>query len=178
MSMNVRKYLEHAPRIGKRVFIDATAAVIGKVSLGDDVSIWPMTVVRGDVNTIEIGARSNIQDACVLHVTRDSEASPGGFALTVGEDVTVGHRVTLHGCRVGDRCLVGMGATIMDGAVVEDDVLLAACCLVTPGKRLQAGHLYRGSPARKIRPLKPDELEMLPRGAAHYVALKSQYLLE
>lgn len=176
--MSIRKFLDHQPRLGNHIFIDATALVIGQVSIADDVSIWPMTVVRGDVNSIAIGARTNIQDACVLHVTHDGPYSPGGWPLIVGEDVTVGHRATLHACSVGDRCLVGMSATIMDGAILENDVLLGAGSLVPPGKQLDAACLYRGSPVRKIRPLSEEELQMLRYSAAHYVRLKNRHLSE
>lgn len=176
--MNIRKYQGHAPALGKGVYIDPMALVIGQVTLGDDVSIWPMSVVRGDVNRIEIGARSNIQDACVLHVTHDGPYTKGGIPLIIGADVTVGHRVTLHACTVGDRCLIGMSATVMDGAVIEDDVLLAAGSLVPPGKRLDARSLYRGSPVQKVRALTEKELEMLQYSAAHYVRLKDRYLAE
>lgn len=176
--MQIRPFQQHSPQLGKRVYVDPTAVVIGQVSLGDDVSIWPVTVVRGDVNSIRIGARSNIQDACVLHVTHDGPYSAGGLPLVIGEDVTVGHRVTLHACSVGDRCLIGMSSTVMDGAVIEDDVLLAAGSLVSPDKRLGAGGLYRGSPARKVRDLSAGELEMLRYSAAHYVRLKNRYLSE
>lgn len=176
--MSIRDYREHPPRLGANVYIDETALVIGQVTLGDDASVWPMTVVRGDVNTIEIGARSNIQDASVLHVTHDGPYSAGGLPLVVGEDVTVGHRVTLHACTIGNRCLVGMSATVMDGARLEDDVLLAAGSLVSPGKRLEARSLYRGSPAVRVRDLSDKELEMLRYSAAHYVRLKNRYLAE
>ncbi len=176
--MSLRDYLDHRPRLGKQVFIDPTALVIGRVILGDDVSIWPMTVVRGDVNLITIGARTNIQDACVLHVTHDGPYSAGGLPLTVGEDVTVGHRVTLHACTVGNRCLIGMSSTVMDGAILEEDVLLAAGSLVTPGKRLVSGSLYRGSPATRVRELSAEELGMLRYSAAHYVLLKNRYFSE
>lgn len=176
--MNIRSYLAHAPQLGAKVYVDPAALVIGRVTLGDDVSIWPMSVARGDVNRIEIGARSNIQDACVLHVTHDGPYTEGGIPLIIGADVTVAHRVTLHACTVGDRCLVGMSATIMDGAVLEDDVLLAAGSLVPPGKRLDAGFLYRGSPVQKVRALTENELEMLRYSAAHYVRLKDRYLAE
>ncbi|MGH8282230.1 MAG: gamma carbonic anhydrase family protein [Gammaproteobacteria bacterium] len=161
--------------LGERVYVHDTAQVIGQVSLGDDVSLWPFTVARGDVNSIIIGARSNIQDQSVLHVTHDGPYSPGGFSLVIGEDVTVGHKCLLHACSIGDRCLIGMGTIVMDGAVIESDVLLGAGSLVSPGKRLESGQLYRDNPARKIRPLTSKELEMLRYSAAHYVRLKNRY---
>ncbi|MGE5625935.1 MAG: gamma carbonic anhydrase family protein [Bacillota bacterium] len=174
--MSIRPYTGINPAIGQRVYIDETAVVIGQVTLADDASLWPMTVARGDVNTIRVGARSNIQDLTMLHVTHDGPYSPGGFPLVIGADVTVGHKCLLHACTVGDRCLIGMSSIVMDGAVVEDDVLLGAGSLVSPGKRLESGHLYRGSPAQKIRPLTDGEREMLRYSAAHYVRLKDRYL--
>jgi len=135
-------------------------------------------VVRGDVNRIRIGARSNIQDLSVLHVTHDGPYSPGGFPLKIGRDVTVGHRCILHACSIGDCCLIGMGSTVMDGAVIEDEVLLGAGSLVSPAKRLASGHLYRGSPAQQIRPLTEREREMLGYSSDHYVRLKNSYLKE
>ena len=174
--MSIRTYIGINPVIGQRVYIDEAAVVIGKVTLGDDVSLWPMTVARGDVNSISVGARSNIQDLTMLHVTHDGPYSPGGLPLVIGADVTVGHKCLLHACRIGDRCLIGMGAIVMDGAVVEDEVLLGAGSLVSPGKRLEARHLYRGSPAQKIRSLADSELEMLRYSASHYVRLKDRYL--
>lgn len=176
--MNIRNYEKYAPDLGEGVYIDPTALVIGRAKLADDVSVWPMSVVRGDVNSIEIGARSNIQDASVLHVTHDGPYTEGGIPLIIGSDVTVGHRVTLHACTVGDRCLIGMSATVMDGAVIENDVLLGAGSLVPPGKRLAAGFLYRGSPVQQVRALSEKELEMLRYSAAHYVRLKDRYLAE
>jgi len=175
---NIRTYQGHAPELGSNVYIDPSALVIGRVKMGNDVSIWPMSVARGDVNSIEIGARTNIQDACVLHVTHDGPYSPGGIPLIIGSDVTVGHRVTLHACTVGDRCLIGMSATLMDGSTIKDDVLLAAGSLVPPGKTLEACSLYRGSPVERVRSLTDKELEMLRYSAAHYVRLKDRYLAE
>ena len=165
-----------APVLGARVYVDESAVVVGDVALGDDSSLWPFVAARGDVNAIRIGARTNVQDACVLHVTHDGPYTPGGIPLTIGDDVTVGHRVLLHACTIGDRCLVGMGAVVMDAVVVEDDVFIAAGTLVPPGKRLASGFLYRGSPAQQARPLTADELEMLKYSAQHYVRLKDRYL--
>lgn len=174
--MSVRPFEDQQPRLGVRVWVDPAAVVIGRVDIGDDASLWPMAVARGDVNAIRIGARSNIQDGSILHVTHDGPYSPGGMPLVIGDDVTVGHRVMLHACTVGERCLLGMSSTIMDGAVLEQDVFLAAGSLVPPGKRLEARSLYRGSPARRVRALSEDELEMLRYSAAHYVRLKDRYL--
>ena len=164
------------PRLESGVYVADSALVIGNVSLGADVSIWPMTVLRGDVHRIEIGEGTNIQDSCVLHVTRHAPDSPDGYPLLVGAGVTVGHRVVLHGCTVGDLCLIGIGAILMDGAVVEDRVIVGAGTLVPPGKRLESGYLYVGSPARQIRTLKDEELEFLIHSRDGYILLKNQYL--
>jgi carbonic anhydrase/acetyltransferase-like protein (isoleucine patch superfamily) len=173
---NIRNFQEHVPIIDDGVFIDDTALVIGDVSLGRDSSIWPMTVVRGDVNKIRIGVRSNIQDSCVVHVTHPHSDTPDGYAVEVGENVTVGHKVILHGCTVGDHCLVGMGSTIMDGAVLEPFVLLGAGSLVSPGKVLESGYLWLGSPVRKVRPLTDDERNWIKYSSQHYVDLKNQHM--
>jgi len=174
--MPVRKFENHAPRIAATAYVDETALVIGDVVIADDVSLWPQVVVRGDVNSIEIGARTNIQDGSVLHVSHDSEFAPGGFALRIGADITVGHRAILHGCIVEDRCLIGMAATVMDGAVVRSGAIVGAGSLVPPGKRLESGGLYRGSPAVRARAVTDAEREMLRYSAAHYVRLKDRYL--
>jgi len=174
--MPIRSYQGETPIIGRGVYVDETALVIGRVTLAADVSLWPYVVVRGDVNTITIGAHSNIQDLSVLHVTHDGTYTPGGFPLVIGENVTVGHKCLLHACSIGDRCLIGMGSIVMDGAVIEADVLLASGSLVSPGKLLAAGNLYRGNPAQKVRALTAKELEMLRYSAAHYVNLKDVYL--
>lgn len=175
--MAIRSLEGRTPSIGKNVYIDETALVVGDVVIGDDSSVWPFVAARGDVNAIRIGARTNIQDGSVLHVTHDGPYTPGGIPLLVGDDVTVGHRVVLHACTVGARCLIGMAAVLMDGVTVDDDVLVAAGALVTPGMRLESGHLYRGSPARKARALTDAEREMLRYSAQHYVRLKDRYLI-
>ncbi len=171
----LREFNSKRPIYGSDVYIAVSAEVIGDVTLGDKASVWPQTVIRGDVNTIRIGPRSNIQDGCVLHVTHDGPTTPGGFALEIGEDVTVGHGAVLHGCKIGARCLVGLRAIVMDGAKIEDDVLLAAGSLVPPGKTLRSGFLYRGQPARKVRELTADEQQSLVYSARHYVALAQRY---
>jgi carbonic anhydrase/acetyltransferase-like protein (isoleucine patch superfamily) len=149
---------------------------MGDVWLGDDASVWPHAAMRGDVQIIRIGARTNIQDGTVLHVTHDGPYNPDGYPLHIGDDVTVGHRALLHGCTVGHRVLVGMGAIIMDRAVVEDEVMIAAGSLVTPGKILRSGHLYAGSPAREVRALSDSEQRFLQYSADGYVSLKQRYL--
>lgn len=176
MSAVLRRYKDLFPVIGKRVMIDPTCAIIGDVRLADDVSIWPLVAARGDVNYIQIGARSNIQDGSVLHVTHKSARNPEGNPLIVGEDVTVGHKVMLHGCTIGNRVLVGMGSILLDGAVVEDDVMIGAGSLVPQHKRLESGYLYLGSPVKQIRPLKEAEIEGLRYSANNYVKWKDDYL--
>ena len=173
--MTIRNFKDKSPDIHATAYVDETALVIGDVTMGEDSSIWPMTVARGDVHSIRIGARTNIQDACVLHVTHDGEFSPGGFPLTVGDDVTVGHRVTLHACTVGDLCLIGMSATIMDGAVLGDKVIVGAGSLVPTGKQLESGYLYVGSPVKRVRELNEKELAFLEYSAKHYAKLKDQH---
>lgn len=176
--MGIRSFQNKVPRQGERVFVDPASTVIGEVALGDDSSVWPGAVVRGDMHHIVIGARTSVQDNAVLHITHDSAFNPGGFPLTLGDDVTVGHQAMLHGCTIGDRVMIGMQTMIMDGAVVESDVMLAAGSLVSPGKRLASGWLYRGRPARAVRELTAKEIEFLPYVAGNYVKLKDQYLDE
>ena len=173
--MTIRKFAGKSPDIAKSAYIDETALVIGDVTIGADSSIWPMTVVRGDVHSITIGKCTNIQDASVLHVTHDGKFSPGGFPLIVGDNVTVGHRVTLHACSVGNDCLIGMSATIMDGSVLGDGLIIGAGALVPTGKELEGGYLYVGSPVRQVRELNEKEREFLDYSARHYVKLKNKY---
>jgi carbonic anhydrase/acetyltransferase-like protein (isoleucine patch superfamily) len=175
--MSIRAFRGIHPRIGERCYIDASADVMGNVMIGTDSSVWPQCVVRGDVNRIRIGARTNIQDSTVIHVTHDGPYTPdGGIMTIVGDEVTVGHKALLHACEVNDRCLIGMGAILMDGVFVEEEVMVAAGSLVPPGKRLLSRKLYRGSPAVEVRDLTDKEIEMLEYSAAHYVRLKDAYL--
>ncbi|MCM5704729.1 gamma carbonic anhydrase family protein [Larsenimonas salina] len=174
--MGVRTFEGHSPQCGERVFIDEASTVIGNVELGDDCSVWPTAVIRGDMHRIQIGARTSIQDGCVLHITHASDFNPEGYPLTIGSDVTVGHRAVLHGCTVGDKVLVGMGAIVLDGAVVESEVLIAAGAMVPPGKRLERGYVYAGNPAKALRPLKEEEYRFFEYSANNYVALKDRFL--
>lgn len=173
--MTIRTFEDCTPVIAASAYVDPTALVIGDVSIGEHASLWPMVVARGDVNRIRIGAGTNIQDGSVLHVTHDGKFTPGGFALTIGENITVGHRVILHACSIGDGCLIGMAATVMDGAVLGPRLILGAGSLVPPGKELEGGHLWVGSPARKLRPLTDREFEMLSYSAQHYIELKDRH---
>jgi carbonic anhydrase/acetyltransferase-like protein (isoleucine patch superfamily) len=176
--MSLRSYKGVSPELGTGVYIDDSAVLVGSIHLGDNVSIWPLVAARGDVNVIRIGARTNIQDGTVLHVSRPSTKNPAGSPLLIGEDVTVGHKCMLHGCRLGSRILVGMGAIVMDDAIVEDDVIIGAGSLVPPGKRLTSGYLYVGCPVKQARPLNEAERAFLTASAQNYVVLKDEYLAE
>jgi carbonic anhydrase/acetyltransferase-like protein (isoleucine patch superfamily) len=175
--MPVRPYLDHLPVLGERVYVDPAANVIGDVVLGDDVSIWPGTVVRGDVNFIRVGARTNIQDGTIVHVSHDGpHAKLGGFATVIGNDVTIGHKAIVHACRIEDAVLIGMGAILLDGVVVQKHGFVGAGALVPPGKIVGSGELWVGSPAKKVRMLSDAEIEALYYSAGHYVRMKDQYL--
>lgn len=173
--MTIRNFENKQPNIHPTTFIDDTALVIGDVKIGEHSSIWSMTVVRGDVNTIQIGSYTNIQDNSVLHVTHDGPYNPGGFDLQIGNNVTVGHRVILHGCHIEDSCLIGMGATIMDGVIIESHTIVGAGSLVTPNKHLESGFLWMGSPARKVRKLTTEEIESIQYSALNYAELKNRH---
>jgi carbonic anhydrase/acetyltransferase-like protein (isoleucine patch superfamily) len=173
---NIEPYQGALPQIAANVYIHPTASVIGDVVLGDDVSVWPGAVIRGDVNHIRIGAGTNVQDLSLLHVSHKSSWDPAGAPLIIGDNVTIGHKVILHGCTIEDECLIGMGSIIMDKVVVQKHVLIAAGSLVPESKVLESGHLYMGSPARKIRPLTQKELEHFMYSAKHYIKLKNNYL--
>ena len=173
--MTIRTFLEHTPKIHSSAYIDPTALVIGQVTIGQQSSIWPMTVVRGDINTVEIGERSNIQDGSILHVSHDGKYSPGGAKLTIGNDVTVGHSVVLHACTLMDCCLIGIGSVILDNAVVHKHAMVGAGSLVTNGKELEGGYLWMGRPAKKVRALTSEEIEYLTYSAGHYVKVKEMH---
>ena len=147
---NIRDFEGASPVIAERVFIDDSAVVTGNVTIGEDSSVWPCCSVRGDIHSITIGKRSNIQDGSTLHVTHDSEYAPGGNKLTVGDDVTVGHNVVLHACTVEDRCLIGMGSVVLDGSVIQAGAMVGAGSLVPPNKVLEGGYMWLGSPVKKI----------------------------
>lgn len=176
--LSIRRYQNHVPQCGERVYVDPSAIVIGDVHIGEDSSIWPFAIVRGDMHRIRVGARTSIQDGSVLHITHASDFNPGGHPLLIGDDVTIGHSVNLHGCTIGNRVLVGIGSTILDGAIVEDEVVIGAGTLVPPGKRLESGFLYVGSPCKQARPLKDSERAFFKYSAGNYVKLKDIHIAE
>ena len=173
---NVRAYRGIMPKLGARTYVDPAASVIGDVELGEDASVWPGAVVRGDVERIRIGARTNVQDGAIVHVTHDGPYTPGGSPCRIGADVTVGHGAILHACTVEDCCLIGMHATVLDGAVVRRHAFVGAGALVAPGKTVGEGELWVGNPARLLRRLSDREIEALAYSARHYVRLKDEYL--
>ncbi len=168
----LRPYKAARPTLGQRVFIDSSATVIGEVEIGDDSSVWMGSVLRGDVNSIRIGARTNVQDLSVIHVDF------GELMTILGDEVTVGHGVILHGCRVESRCLIGMGATLLNGARIGEGSIVAARSLVPEGMIVPPRSLVMGLPARIKREVTDEELEGIRRSAAHYVAYKDDYLAE
>ncbi len=171
----LRPYLDTTPQVADSTWVDETAMVIGDVQIGEQSSVWMYAVLRGDVNRIRIGNRSNVQDLSMLHVSHRNADKPEGSPLIIGDDVTIGHKVMLHGCTIGNRVLVGMSSTILDDVIIEDDVMIGAASLVPPRKRLESGYLYVGSPVQKIRPLTEKELEFLKYSANHYVKLAANY---
>lgn len=173
---SVQKFQTFLPMMGSNVFLHASAVVIGQVTVGDECSIWPQAVIRGDVNSIRIGHGTNIQDLSMLHVSHPTSEDPQGAPLVIGNHVTIGHSVILHGCTIEDECLIGMGSIIMDKVVVQKHVMVAAGSLVPEGKILESGYLYVGSPARRMRPLTAEEISRLMYSADHYIKLKNQYL--
>ena len=176
---NIRSFQGVSPVLGEGTYVDEAATVIGDVVLGDDVSIWPGTVVRGDVNYIRIGARTNVQDGTIIHVTHDGPyGKPGGFATVIGEDVTIGHAAVIHACVIEDACLIGMGATILDGATIKKNGFVGAGAVIPPGKTVESGELWLGNPAKCVRKLSEKEIEQLYYSAQHYVRLKDKYLSE
>lgn len=171
----IRSYQDKTPIIGNGSYIDETAVVIGDVVIGENCSVWPLTVIRGDINSIRIGDDTNIQDGSVLHVTHRGDYSPDGAELHIGSQVTIGHKALLHGCRIGNQCLIGMGSIVTDNAVIEDRVIVGSGSLVPPGKTLESGYLYLGNPAVQKRRLSEREVEYLAYVAEHYILLKQNY---
>ena len=175
---NVQSFMGHFPIVANGVYVHNSATIIGHVNLGENVSVWPGAVIRGDINFIKIGAGSNIQDCAVLHVNHQSITDANGAPLIIGENVTIGHTVILHGCTIKDESLIGMGSIVMDKAIVQKHVLVAAGSLVPEGKVLESGYLYMGSPVKKIRALTMEEIAFFMISANGYIQLKNQYLAE
>ena len=174
---SIRPYKGTFPQVAQSAYVDESAVVIGDVRVGEESSVWCTCVLRGDVNSISIGKRSNIQDGSILHVThKNPERHPDGYPVKIGDDVTVAHNVTLHGCTLEDACFVGMSSTVMDGAVIQSGCMIGAGTLVTPGKVCESGWLYLGSPAKKARELSKDEKNMFKRLAQNYVAYSRDYM--
>ena len=172
--MPTRVFKNQHPKVAATAYLDPFALVIGDVVVEEWASLWPMVVARGDVNRIVIGPRTNIQDGSILHVAHQRPAARGG-ALVIGEYVTVGHQVTLHACTIEHHCLIGIGSIVLDGAVIQPYTFLAAGSLVPPAKVIEGGHLWRGQPAEKVRPLTSEEMEYLTYSANHYVQLAQHY---
>lgn len=176
--MTIRNFKEKSPSLGQHSYIDESAILIGEVSIGDDVSIWPGAIARADVAPIKIGHRTNVQDGCLIHGTHKGIYTPDGYAVQIGNSVTIGHHAVIHGCTIGNYCLVGTASVILDGALIEDQVMIGANSLVSPGKRLESGFLYLGAPVKRVRELTHEEIEMLAYSAEHYVRLKDEYLAQ
>ena len=167
--MTIRKFKDFEPKIHSTAYVDADSIVIGDVTIGKESSIWPKTFVRGEVQKILIGDRTNDQDGSILHVTSDNTYTPGGVPLKIGNDVTIGHGVILHACDIEDKCLVGIGSIILDGAIIKSNSMLSAGSLVGPNKIIESGMLYKGSPAKPARELTEKELEYISFSSKHYV---------
>ena len=175
---SIRRYAEQEPKLAANVFVDRSAVIIGDVEIGEDSSVWPLTVIRGDMHRIRIGQRTSVQDGSVLHITHASDFNPGGYPLIIGDEVTIGHQAMLHGCTIGNQVLIGMKAMVMDGAVIEDKVIVAAGALVPPGKVLESGYMYVGSPVKQARRLTEKEMNFFPYTAANYAKLKDLHIAE
>ncbi|MGF1670425.1 MAG: gamma carbonic anhydrase family protein [Balneolaceae bacterium] len=165
----IYEFLKKSPRFDDSVFIAPSADVIGDVVLGRESSVWFNTTIRGDVNWIKIGERTNIQDNCCVHVMNQTGPT------SIGDEVTVGHNAVIHGCTIHERVLVGIHATILDKAVIERDVIIAAGSLVPPGKKLVSGYLYMGSPVKQARKLSDEEIESISRHAENYIKYSRAY---
>lgn len=173
--MALESYREQFPQLDDGVYVHPSAQVMGDVVIGVGSSVWPNAVIRGDVNSIRIGCGSSIQDGSICHVSHKSAKKPAGSPLVIGDYVTVGHMVILHGCRIGNECLIGMGSIIMDDVVIPDRVMIGAGSLVPAGKVLESNTLYMGRPAQAVRKLTPEEIAFLRYQAEVYVRLKEDY---
>ena len=172
----LKNYLEYSPKIGEKTWIAENAMVIGRCEIGKDSSVWFGSVVRGDANYIKIGDRSNIQDLSIIHVTHALIGTEGGYPTVIGNDVTVGHSVTLHGCKIGNACLIGMSATLLDGCEIGEESMVAAGSIVTQNKKFPPRSLIMGIPAKVVRQLNKDEIANIYKSAQNYVTNKNDYL--
>lgn len=173
--MPIYPYKNVVPTIDPTAYVHPDAVIIGDVHVGMHSSIWPGVVIRGDVNFVRIGSRTNIQDGSILHVTRPTEENPSGIPLIIGDEVIIGHQVSLHACHLKNRSMVGIGAIVLDRVVVEEQAMVGAGSLVTPGKQVLAGELWMGSPARRVRLLSPQELTHMAATTANYLLLAQSY---
>jgi len=173
---NIQSFKQWTPNLGERVMVSDKAFVNGDVELGDDCSVWPMAVIRGDMHQIKIGNRVSIQDGAILHITHSSDFNPKGHPLLIGDDVTIGHNACLHGCQIENEVLIGIGVIVLDGAKIPSQVVIGAGSLVPPGKQLESGFLYIGSPVKKARELTEQEKSFFKYSAGNYVKLKDEYL--
>ena len=174
--MAIRKFKDFYPDIHKKAYVDESSTIIGNVSIGEESSIWPQTVIRGDVQKITIGKRTNIQDGSILHVTSDNNFTPGGHPLEIGDDVTIGHGVILHACKIKNMSLIGIGSIILDGAIIESNSMIGAGSLISPNKKIESGFLYKGSPAKQARELTDKEIEYIKFSSCHYVSTMEQHI--
>jgi carbonic anhydrase/acetyltransferase-like protein (isoleucine patch superfamily) len=172
---SIRAFAGQRPRIAADAWVDESAVVIGDVEIGARSSVWPMTVIRGDIHQVRIGNDTNIQDGSILHVSHDSRFVPGGHPLVLHDHVTVGHQVVLHGCEIHHHCLIGIGARVLDGVCIEPFTLVGAGALVPPGKVLQGGYLWVGAPVRRVRVITDQEQEYLVYTAEHYTRLAQRH---
>ncbi len=173
--MSIRSFEGHTPQLDAQAWVDDTALVLGDVILGEESSVWPMAAVRGDIHHIHIGKRSNIQDGTIIHVTHASRFNSEGFPTLIGDEVTIGHQAVIHACRIDTLSLIGMGAVLLDGCHVQSQVMVGAGSLVPPGKILESGYLWLGSPVRRIRRLTKQEHDYLSYSAHYYVELKNRH---
>ena len=165
------------PNIGKNSWISKTSSVIGEVEMGEDCSVWFGAVIRGDVNYIKIGYRTNIQDLSMIHVTQYKNPDKSdGYSTIIGNDVTIGHKVMIHGSKISNACLIGMSSTLLDGCEIGEESIVGAGSLVTKNKKFPPRSLILGSPAKFVRTLNPDEIESIYRSAEHYVEHKNRYV--
>ena len=176
--MPIRSFNGKTPQLANDVFIDPMATITGDVNIGQQSSVWPNVSIRGDLLTISIGNKTNIQDNSVLHTTQFLDNPGHGFDTKIGDEVTVGHNVVIHGCHIGNRVLVGMGAVVLDGAIIEDEVIIGAGSVVSPGKTLESGFLYMGAPAKQTRLLKESEKIYIRANAQNYYEVMLQHKLE